>query len=55
MNLLNNFTPTYLKALNAVTNASVNYSVESTTEMRNILTEATIALEKLEVNKLKFI
>jgi len=47
MNLLNNFTPTYLKALNAVTNASVNYSVESTIEMRNILTEATIALEKL--------
>jgi|TARA_R110000744_G_scaffold128029_1_gene235034 hypothetical protein len=54
MNLLNNFTPNYLKALNAVTNASVNFSVQPCKEMAIILTEAKIALEKLEVNVLKF-
>ena len=47
MNLLNNFSPNYLRALNAVTNASVNFSVEPTIEMAIILNEAKIALEKL--------
>ena len=54
MNLLNNFTPNYLKALNVVTNASVNFSVQPCKEMAIILTEAKIALEKLEPNQLKY-
>ena len=54
MNLLTNYTPNYLKALNAVTNASINFSVEPCRKMAIILTEAKIELEKLEVNVLKF-
>tara|TARA_R110000787_G_scaffold81511_5_gene176713 strand:- start:40 stop:294 length:255 start_codon:yes stop_codon:yes gene_type:complete len=54
MNKLNNFTPNYLKALNVVTNASVNFGANPCKATAIVLTEAKIALEKLEYNNLKF-
>ena len=54
MNLLNNFTPNYLNKLNAVTNASVNFSAQPCRATAIVLTEAKIELEKVEYNNLKF-
>tara|TARA_R110000737_G_scaffold2749_1_gene7544 strand:+ start:8239 stop:8469 length:231 start_codon:yes stop_codon:yes gene_type:complete len=44
----------YLTKLNAVTNASVNFSAQPSRATAIILTEAKIALEKLEPNHLKY-
>ena len=52
--MLSNFTPNYLNKLNAVTRASVNFSAQPCRATAIVLTEAKIALEKVEYSSLKF-
>tara|TARA_R110000796_G_scaffold120506_2_gene234655 strand:+ start:1499 stop:1750 length:252 start_codon:yes stop_codon:yes gene_type:complete len=53
-NQLLNFTENYKNKLNAVTNASINFSVKPSRATALTLTRAKIELEKVEYNSLKF-